>query len=209
MGLIVLLTLLVSYGLIVIIMDTEIKRLRDQWAKKLSELISERRNIDKQIDGLQQMLRGAAVLTEDPIPKEYTLGPIPLPPGLEDIRSLGLTDAIRLMLKNRPAGAMTAMGIRDSLGAYEYPLTQSNQMIAIHQVLAKLAKKGEIRKLPEEGKARYQWVSNVERALALDDPENPLYKSGIRPFPKQSVGDGKTKVKSKWTEPRDKSVKTK
>jgi len=50
-------------------MTTQMKALREQWTRKLHELLQQRRNTDRQIIGLQQMLKGAAVLTEDPIPR--------------------------------------------------------------------------------------------------------------------------------------------
>ena len=150
-------------------MEFNIKELREQWATKLHELLQQRKNIDIQIMGIQQMLRGSAVLTEDPIPSEYTLGPIPLPPWLEGIRTVGLTDAVRMVLSTR-GGPLTAKQIRDRLESYDYPLTQQNQMAAVHQVISRLVKQGEIRKVAVDGKTQFVWVSSLKRALLEGEP---------------------------------------
>jgi hypothetical protein len=122
--------------------------------------LQQRKNIDIQIMGIQQMLRGSAVLTEDPVPSAYTLGPLPLPPGLEEIRTVGLTDAVRLVLSTR-GGPLTAKQIRDRLESYDYPLTQQNQMAAVHQVISRLLNQGEIRKLKADGKTQFEWVDTM------------------------------------------------
>src|SRR5271168_4084716 len=142
-------------------MTTQMKALREQWTRKLHELLQQRRNTDRQIIGLQQMLKGAAVLTEDPIRSELTLDPVPLPPGLEEIRTLGLTEAVRLVLE-RSGHPLNAKQIRDRLESYEYPLMQSNPMAAVHQVLKRLLKQKEIRTGKAAGKTCYEWMTKFE-----------------------------------------------
>jgi hypothetical protein len=142
----------------------EIKRLREQWADQLEDLLLQRQQIDEQIVGLQTMLKGLNHFDKE-IPSKYRIEPPPLPPGFEDFQSLGLTDAIRQLLSEYIL-AMTPRQVRDRLVMLQYELPKDNPMAAIHGVLRRLVGAGEIKPIEnEEGKTAYVWVTPIQRAL--------------------------------------------
>ena len=76
----------------------DIAFIRDQTAKKLEELLRERLALDQRILSLKQSLRAFETYLEaehETKFAKYPMEPIPLPPGLEGLRDLGLSEAIR------------------------------------------------------------------------------------------------------------------
>jgi hypothetical protein len=60
----------------------------------------------------------------------------------------GLTDAIRGILSNHKGEPLSALRIRDELLNRGLPLDQKNPMAAIHQILARLVKRGVAKAIP-------------------------------------------------------------
>ena len=68
----------------------------------------------------------------------------------------GLTDAIRTILSAHGNDPLPAPRIRDELLHRGFPLDQKNPMAAIHQILARLVKRGEAKAIPSaDGKTRF------------------------------------------------------
>ena len=60
----------------------------------------------------------------------------------------GLTDAIRGILSSQRGAPLSALRIRDELLKRGLPLDQKNPMAAIHQILARLVKRGVAQAIP-------------------------------------------------------------
>ena len=148
---------------------SETARLREQWEAEIRALINQRLEIEQKIVGLQTMIKGLDYMDKG-MPTEWKLDPVPLPPALEKLHSLGLTDAIRLVLSDAMA-PLTPRQVRDRLEAFGYEkLPKANPMAAVHGVLRRLATTGDARDDYEvKGKTAYRFVSPVERTLAQLD----------------------------------------
>jgi len=139
--------------------------LRSKWKSHIDALLKQRAEIDRRIMGYQTMIRGLDYVGADE-ESDWTVVPEPLPPGMENLHSAGLTDAIRLVLSNATRLLMPRE-IRDRLLQYEYKrLPESNPMAAVHGVIRRLVEAGEV----ESGKidssrTGYRILSAVERAV--------------------------------------------
>ena len=111
-------------------------------AKEYEALGEERRKIDDRLTQLAQ-----------------TIGTLSRLIGLTPTVPMGLTDAIRLVV--RGAGVpMTPVEVRDRLLSIGCDLSQySNELAVVHTVLRRLNEAGEIRIIPRpNGKNQYLWA---------------------------------------------------
>ena len=145
---------------------SETARLRQQWEAEIKALLSQRNEIDKKIMGLQTMIKGLDYMQKGNL-TEWKLEPVPLPPDLKNLHSLGLTDAIRLILSNAMT-PLTPRQVRDRLEAFGYEkLPKDNPMAAVHGVLRRLATTGNASDDYEvKGKTAYRFVTPFDRAIA-------------------------------------------
>jgi hypothetical protein len=143
----------------------ETKELRAKWNAEIQALLKQRVEIDNRIMGFQTMIRGLDYIEKGQSPNWK--GPVPLPPGMENLHSAGLTDAVRLVLSHSD-GPLLPRQIRDRLVMYSYDqLPKVNPMAAIHGVLRRLVDTGEIEaKKVDSSKTAYRILSAVERAVS-------------------------------------------
>ena len=118
--------------------DTDYRAALEAAAREYESLGAERRNIDKRLAELAQ-----------------TIGTLSKLLGLTPTVPLGLTDAIRLVM--RAGVPMTPIEVRDRLHGIGFDLTKyANDLAAVHTILKRLNESGELRFLPRSpGKHQY------------------------------------------------------
>jgi hypothetical protein len=129
--------------------------------RELGELQAERSlldeqlaDINKQIIWWEQILSGLRQLQTDT--KDGS------PVAVEGVAGYPLGHACRIVLQNSTSHR-TARGIRDSLEASGYNLSQhGNALASIHGVLKRMVEKGEVEPIEIGGKTRYRWKSALE-----------------------------------------------
>ena len=132
--------------------DQDYRRALEAATSEYEALGDQRREIDRRLAELSQTIGTLSKL----------LGLVPTVP-------LGLTDAIRLVV--RGAGLpMTPVDIRDRLLAIGFDTTKyTNDLAAVHTILKRLNDSGEVRFLPRSsGKHQYAWNHGVRTVLASD-----------------------------------------
>jgi hypothetical protein len=141
----------------------EIAGLREKWQAEIDGLVKMKATIDGKIMGLQTMIKGLDYMEHGAPTSQTKLDPLPLPPELADLHSMGLTPAVRAIL-TEAARALTPVQIRDRLNAYGYDkLPPGNPMAAIHGVLRRLLDMGEVKKVVIDLKAAYRTLTYSER----------------------------------------------
>jgi hypothetical protein len=121
--------------------QTDYRRALDAASREYEELGARRREIDQRLAELGQ-----------------TIGTLMRLLGLTPTVPLGLTDAIRMVV--RGAGVpMSPTEVRDRLRAVGVDLTKySNELAAVHTILKRLNQAGELRFIPRTGgKHQYMW----------------------------------------------------
>src|SRR5215510_12750469 len=109
--------------------------------KEYEELGEQRRDIDKRLAQLA-----------------HTIGTLSQLLGLTPTVPMGLTDAIRLVV--RGAGVpMTPVEVRDRLHGIGFDVSKyANDLAAVHTILKRLNQSGELRFIPRQpGKHQYTW----------------------------------------------------
>jgi hypothetical protein len=128
--------------------------------RELADLIKKREQIDQRIADLQPVithLEGlCGVLDQSAAAKKKA----------QELTT-GLTDSVREVLQ-RGLVPMTAAQVKQKMVERKFDFSNySNALGSIHTVLKRLAKSGEARVVPQKaGKKAYQWVSEIQRALA-------------------------------------------
>ncbi|MGB8888694.1 MAG: hypothetical protein WCC87_18340 [Candidatus Korobacteraceae bacterium] len=135
--------------------------LRKQLTLEIERLRKEHKQIEGKILSLKASLRGIDRYLEAEL-DHLRLDPVPLEPRWDGLRELGLTDAVRRAIYNS-LEPINAKQIRDQLEFLAYPkLPKKNPLAAIHAILTRLTKNGEI--LQIEGgdkKPVYEWKKDV------------------------------------------------
>lgn len=127
----------------------------------VSELLAQKRadedNLEAQLEIVRQQIAGLEELLNAATP--FTSGMkvwVADVAIVEGVAALALAEAIRKILDHNPQ-ARTPRGIRDSLAASGYDLSQHNNALAsIHGVLKRMADSGEIDRIDVGGKTRYR-----------------------------------------------------
>jgi archaellum component FlaC len=93
---------------------------------------------------------------------------------------LGLTDAIRWVLRKSSERALTVVEIRDELKELGYDTARlENSTTSIHITLSRLAEKGEVEQLAGRGKSKkkaYKWAGLDVRVRR---PRKPVSETGV------------------------------
>jgi hypothetical protein len=141
----------------------EIAELREKWQAEINGLVKMKATIDNKIMGLQTMIKGLDYMEHGAPTSQAELDPLPLPPELSDLHSMGLTPAVRAIL-TEAARPLTPVQIRDRLNAYGYDkLPLGNPMAAIHGVLRRLLDMGEVKKVMIDLRKAYRPLTMQER----------------------------------------------
>lgn len=155
----------------------DFNKMRSEAKKEMQSLIQERATLDRKIVGLEQTIKGLDAVCgtdTDPALEKRSLDPLPLPPELEGLLSLGLTDAVRKLFQNSGVMLLTPVSVRDQLAMYGYELAQDNPVAAIHAVFRRLEENLEINQAAtEDDKKGYRWTHPLARALAQERMHGP------------------------------------
>jgi hypothetical protein len=167
----------------------EPQELRAQWEADLKKLTAEKSIIEAKILGLQTMIKGLDYMEGIKV-TNFKLDPLPLPPGLENLHSMGLTDAIRAVV-TEAMEPLAPKQVRDRLLAYDYKrLPTDNPMAAIHGVLRRLDLTGAL-KMEKVGKKNTFRASSLAGQTTADVAEST--RQVRRAKMKAFLEDGKTR----------------
>ncbi|HJX82919.1 MAG TPA: hypothetical protein VJ723_01100 [Candidatus Angelobacter sp.] len=150
----------------------DIAFIREQTALKVAVLLRERQELDRRILSLKQSLRAFDTYLDaerETKLDKYRMDPIPLPPALEGLRELGLTDAVRKIIQSS-IEPVNAIQIRDNLVSLDYgKLPKTNPLAAVHAILTRLEKNKKIRPIKEGSAKRpsYEWINQVSDLVDL------------------------------------------
>jgi hypothetical protein len=135
--------------------------------KRFEELAARRTEIEREMEGLLQIMRGAEIVIQPAGPIQEAPDIPESPTNLE----VGFTDKVRLVLA-RSSGPLTPTEVRDGLEIMSVEgASAKNILIHVHNVLRRLLENGEITQVPREGKMAYKMLNPLERvAIALRSP---------------------------------------
>jgi hypothetical protein len=131
--------------------DDTLKLLR----KQLEQLLAQREILDRQISGIKQSIAGLALYKG-----ETSLSGSDRRGAFEKVEDpVGITQAIRDVLRFAPSMQMTAMTIRDQLVArgFNFSHYSSNPLSAINSILKRLEGIEAKKSIGPDGKAYYKW----------------------------------------------------
>ena len=77
--------------------------------------------------------------------------------------SIGITDAIRTVIKGRSDAIFSARGVRASLQQANFPLANYKNVLAvIHTTMKRLEEQGEIEPVVRDNKTYYKWIQKTD-----------------------------------------------
>lgn len=130
----------------------------EAWIKqarnRLEVLYQQREAITNEISRLECGLEGF-----EPLAKAAWIGP-----------AAGVTESIRLILRETPRRLFSPTQIRDELIAKGVRMQQKNPMATIHQVLARLVEKEMVKVTIRNGTNQYRWVGEGGRDDVMKQP---------------------------------------
>jgi DNA-binding transcriptional ArsR family regulator len=130
---------------------------RDGLISRLSELETELNEVRNKISHLDEVLNHLAPLADLPYYDE------------NDFRGLGITDAIRFILKHA-AGRLSGKEVRLQLVERNYDLSSlTAPMASIYKILSRLEESGKVEREKEDGNVYYKW-----KAAPITDEDIPF-----------------------------------
>ena len=128
--------------------------------RELIKLAAERDALDRRINGLVQVIDGLRLISSDV--DSTTKLPLP-PPNMEEV---GITDAVRNYFIGYAAGPVFPVEIRDAVMAAGYSGNgPQSVLLAVHSVLSRMERSGEVEQVERDGKNAYRWISKLTRAV--------------------------------------------
>jgi hypothetical protein len=149
----------------------EYKRLLEQAKTELATMEAHRTDLSQQLSDLekriltqQEGIKGLALLCDQSHRVE------PLPDAKKPLAGIGLTEAVRFVLRTCRAQQLTPVEVRNKLDYWGYDLAKykSEFLASLHKVLQRLDEGGEIKGIKAStGKVvAYQWITETEKALS-------------------------------------------
>jgi hypothetical protein len=144
---------------IIICMDS--KRELSDYELELRKCCEERDVLDRRIKGLVKVIEGLSLLSNrHALPASH--GKIP---SLV-VGEVGVTDAVRNYLEHVAVAPAFPVEIRDALiAAGYYGNGPQSVLLAVHSVLSRMEKRGEIDPVQRDGKTAYVRISLITRAI--------------------------------------------
>jgi hypothetical protein len=129
--------------------------------REMETLMQQRADLDQRILHLRQTLVSLSHLC-----------------GFTPTVSWGMTDGIRFILR-RTQRAMSAIDVRDELANWGFDMSKYvNDLSAIHTVLKRLNKSGEVRFVPRAaGSHAYEWQRPVTPVTIVAEKPHPATKA--------------------------------
>ena len=115
---------------------------------RLEALYEQKGSIEREITALQLAIRGFIPLAKD---RQRWVDP-----------DVGITQAITTVMESDTSRLWTAPSVRDELVSRGIALKQKNPLATIHQVLTRLADRGEVRPMTFDERTRYKWATEEE-----------------------------------------------
>jgi hypothetical protein len=132
------------------------RRALDAAIREYEELGAKRQGIDKRLAELAQ-----------------TIGTLSKLVGLTPTVPLGLTDAVRMIM--RGGVAMTPIEVRDRLHAIGFDMDKyANDLAAVHTILKRLNESGELRFIPR-APGKHQYIVNRASSVVVLGPDIVRY----------------------------------
>jgi len=122
--------------------------------REMESLMQQRADLDQRILHLRQTLVSLSHLC-----------------GFTPTVSWGMTDGVRFILR-RAERPMSAIDVRDELANWGFDMAKyANDLSAIHTVLKRLNKAGEIRLVPRAaGSHAYEWMRPITSVMMMEKP---------------------------------------
>jgi hypothetical protein len=154
------------------------RQMYDKARLELNDLLTQQQRLQKRIVGVRKFLQSLANLCET---EGVDVSDSASAEAADLLSNSTLADEVRVILKLAAPDYMRPHQIKDEIKKLGHDLTEyRNPQATIHMVLKRMVKSGEAREAKADGKKAYCAVPDVP---SLSDPENPIYKSGMRPFP--------------------------
>jgi hypothetical protein len=153
--------------------NDDYKKALDAACREYEEVSRQRADLDKRLAQLHESIGALTRLC-----------------GYTPTVSWGLTDAVRVVMA-RAERAMTALDVRERLAAIGFDLSKySSDLAAIHTVLKRLNRAGELRFVAREpGNHAYEWVRG--RPVRLDQPDAMVPFEVFHDHPRPKPGRSK------------------
>jgi hypothetical protein len=129
--------------------------------REMETLMQQRADLDQRILHLRQTLVSLSRLC-----------------GFTPTVSWGMTDGVRFILRRAPR-PMSAVDVRDELANWGFDMSKyANDLSAIHTVLKRLNKGGEVRFVPRSaGSHAYEWQRLVTPVTMMGEKPHPSTKA--------------------------------
>jgi hypothetical protein len=179
------------------------KQKLSEFEEELKTLSEARDSLDRKIRGLVQVIEGLRLMSEEPNP----MGRLSDMLGSSD--EVGLTDAVRNYFEYIAAGPVSPVEVRDALRAagYEGGGPQS-ALLAVHSIISRMQKKGEVDAVERDGKTAYVWVSLLKRAVRQTEEQKGVFVGRMMTHDHAAKTSGK-KFSERWIERKAKTKDTK
>lgn len=128
--------------------------------EEYAKLLEERQNLDLELSKKKQFIR--ATINMLPDNKDQECFKFLLDGFMEE---LGLTDAIRKVLRSNPKNYFTATEVRDKLreAKFDFSSYKANPLASVHSILKRL-KPDEVEATEIDGVAAWRWAGEIVKA---------------------------------------------
>lgn len=192
--------------------STHYTEILDELRSRYLDVLRRRDGLNEELKSVAKSIEGLSSLTgeESTVPDPTLPSQLASEIFKSWIKYMGFADACRVVLRIAPSG-LTPTEIRDTLAMAGFPLQgRTNVMVSIHVFLDRAIKAEEVEGVTRnDGEKAYQWLwkdeltptpeqmekyREYERLIKLrkafgqwdvNDPNNPMYVSGMRPFPEK------------------------
>ena len=164
-------------------MDASYRNAIETAQEETQALLKERATIDARLAQLKRTIESLSFLVQGTSAYESQCDPTAAG-MLGEIADSGITDAIRKLLSGFGA-PLSPVQLRDALAREGFDINSyASGLTVIHNTLKRLERQGEVTLVRSPNGITAYALPKLKNPPSLDDPNNPLYKSGIRDFKK-------------------------